>query len=511
MKKIIVILFSAALGISFLFIGFGSYLGQSYVLKVGKNKVTESEFLRELDKYKANNELTNLSDQEEIYHRIQFINQYINDLLFTNYLAQKTFINEDSKKIILKKSLNNDEMFRNLDETTLQNYLKEITTGIDKDIFNNSLEAINLVDFPVNEDLLKIKEINIYEILDTNSAINYEFETEFFENFQIYQIDIEQYDLVKYINENILNEDVALDYYNQNIQKFTTEKKYSYEQIISNEILTNSFDEIKNSEGSQFKNFEEIKESIIIPDIKNTLLRLDIGSTSEPVKIANKYFYLKLINIIDSEQKTFDEVYDEIINELTQSEVESITNIENLDAIQNYKTKLTFYSNTFNFLKFIPVDYHFLDFNSLNGLAKNDNFLYEFSVKEINSTDISIDEKNKFLSNFTQFKNHQLNNYTEKDLNQIGTVNINYFTDSLSIKNTFLEKEDLEKAITLKKDELVKIQLPNEVLYLKLNSISQLDDQNIKQNIINLIYSKIIDHLRTETEIEVNNQLLLKQ
>ncbi len=511
MKKIIVILFSAALGISFLFIGFGSYLGQSYVLKVGKNKITESEFLRELDTYKANNELTNLSDQEEIYHRIQFINQYINDLLFTNYLAQKTSINENSKKIILKKSLNNDEMFRNLDEATLQNYLKEITNGIDKDIFNNSLEVINLVDFPVNEDLLKIKEINIYEILDTNSAINYEFETEFFENFQIYQIDIEQYDLVKYINENILNEDVALDYYNQNIQKFTNEKKYSYEQIIANEILTNSFDEMKNLEDSQFKNFEEIKESIIIPDIKNVLVGLDIGSTSKPVKIANKYFYLKLNNIIDSEQKTFDEVYDEIINELTQSEVESITNLENLDAIQNYKTKLTFYSNTFNFLKFIPVDYHFLDFNSLNGLAKNDNFLYEFSVKEINSTDISIDEKNKFLTNFTQFKNHQLNNYTEKDLNQIGTVNINYFTDSLSIKNTFLEKEDLEKAITLKKDELVKIQLPNEVLYLKLNSISQLDDQNIKQNIINLIYSKIIDHLRTETEIEVNNQLLLKQ
>ena len=99
----------------------------------------------------------------------------------------------------------------------------------------------------------------------------------------------------------------------------------------------------------------------------------------------------------------------------------------------------------------------------------------------------------------------------EKDLKQIGTVNINYFTDSLSIKNIFLEKENLEKTISIKKDQLVKIILPNEVLYLKLNSISQLDDQNIKQNIINLIYSKIIDQLRAETEIEVNNQLLLKQ
>ena len=37
-KKLIVIIFSAALGISFLFIGFGSYVGKTYVLKVGNTK-----------------------------------------------------------------------------------------------------------------------------------------------------------------------------------------------------------------------------------------------------------------------------------------------------------------------------------------------------------------------------------------------------------------------------------------------------------------------------------------
>ena len=511
MKKIIVILFSAALGVSFLFIGFGSYLGQSYVLKVGKNKISESEFLRELDSYKLKNELNNLTDQEEIYHRIQFINQYINDLLFTSYLADKTFINDNSKKVILKKSLNNDEMFRNLDESTLQNYLKEISKGIDKDLFNNSLEPINLVNFSIKEDLLKTKQINIYEILDTDSAINYDLESEFFENYQAYQVDIEQYDLLKYINENIINEELALDYYNENSDKYSIQKKYSYEQIISNELSDKPFDEIKNLDSIQFKDFDQIKESIIIPNIKNELAQLEIGKTSKPIQIADKYFYLKLINTTDASQKTFTEVYDEIKDELSKAEIDSITDVDNLNNIQNYQTKLTFYSNSFNFLKFIPVDYHFLDFNSIEGLVKNNNFLYKFSVSELSPTNINQDEKNNFLTVFTQFKNQQIKEYTEKDLNQIGTVNINYFTDSLSIKNIFLEKENLEKAISIKKDQLVKIILPNEVLYLKLNSISQLDDQNIKQNIINLIYSKIIDQLRAETEIEVNNQLLLKQ
>ena len=52
MKKLIVLFFSAALGISFLFIGFGSYFGQSHVIKVGDIKVTSNEFSREYENYK---------------------------------------------------------------------------------------------------------------------------------------------------------------------------------------------------------------------------------------------------------------------------------------------------------------------------------------------------------------------------------------------------------------------------------------------------------------------------
>ena len=41
------------------------------------------------------------------------------------YNDEKISISDNSKKVVLKKSLNNDEMFRNLDEASLQNYLKE--------------------------------------------------------------------------------------------------------------------------------------------------------------------------------------------------------------------------------------------------------------------------------------------------------------------------------------------------------------------------------------------------
>ena len=49
--------------------------------------------------------------------------------------SEKISISDNSKKVILKKSLNNDEMFRNLDEASLQNYLKEIEGNIYIDLF----------------------------------------------------------------------------------------------------------------------------------------------------------------------------------------------------------------------------------------------------------------------------------------------------------------------------------------------------------------------------------------
>jgi hypothetical protein len=51
--------------------------------------------------------------------------------------------------------------------------------------------------------------------------------------------------------------------------------------------------------------------------------------------------------------------------------------------------------------------------------------------------------------------------------------------------------------------------LPNEVIYLKVNEVSKIDPLNIKQNIVNLIYSTIINQIKNDYEIEVNNQEIL--
>src|SRR6056300_541301 len=193
MKKLIVLFFSAALGISFLFIGFGSYFGQSHLIKVGDIKITTTEFTREYENYKIEKQLSSLSDEEELYSKIQFVNQYVNQLVFEEYLNKKIKISDNSKKVVLKKSLNNEEMFNNLDEASLQNYLKEITGGINKDIFNNSLKVQELVSMDINESLLIEKNLNIYEIKQQQKITQSNFNQEFLDNYNFYKVVIQEY------------------------------------------------------------------------------------------------------------------------------------------------------------------------------------------------------------------------------------------------------------------------------------------------------------------------------
>ena len=199
MKKLIVLFFSAALGISFLFIGFGSYFGQSHLIKVGDIKITTTEFSREYENYKIEKQLSSLSDEEELYSKIQFVNQYVNQLVFEEYLNKKIKISDNSKKVVLKKSLNNEEMFNNLDEASLQNYLKEITGGINKDIFNNSLKVQELVSMDINESLLIEKNLTIYEIKQQQKITQSNFDQEFLDNYNFYKVVIQEYDIESFL------------------------------------------------------------------------------------------------------------------------------------------------------------------------------------------------------------------------------------------------------------------------------------------------------------------------
>jgi len=116
----------------------------------------------------------------------------------------------------------------------------------------------------------------------------------------------------------------------------------------------------------------------------------------------------------------------------------------------------------------------------------------------------------KFLNYFSNYKNNIEISHDDELLEKTGTVKVNYFTDSLTIKNNFIEPEILEKIIIIKKDQKLKVVLPNEVIYLDINSIGTIDSLNIKQNIVNLIYSKIIKEIKDTLDIEVDNEQLLQ-
>ena len=509
-KKLIVIIFSAALGISFLFIGFGSYVGKTYVLKVGNQKISSIEFSRAYENYKSENSLSNLSEQEELFSKVQFTNQYVNELVFINYLDEKISISDNSKKVVLKKSLNNDEMFRNLDEASLQNYLKEIEGNIYIDLFNNSLDAQSLVSNEINPDLLIEKELNIYEIKKDNSLINYQLEEEFYNDNELYEITINEISLRNYILEEIITDTIIENYYNENITTFIEPKNYTYEQIILENDRNESFVELKNNNNSQFKLFEDVNEKLILPQVLDNLKKLNVGDESESIKIGEKFFYVKLLSFKDEYQVNLKDAYEDIMNILTQLEIENFEMTDEIKNIDSYSTNQTFFSNSFNFLENIPDQYNFINFNQSSGEIKKDNFLFQFNVKKLFKEDLPIDIKEKFLISFSNYKKNIDTSHGDELLNKTGTVKVNYFTDSLTIKNNFIEAEDLERIVIIKNDEKLKVVLPNEVIYLDINSIGSIDSLNIKQNIVNLIYSNIIKQIKNNIDIEVDNEQLIQ-
>ena len=510
MKKLIVIFFSAALGISFLFIGFGSYFGQSHIIKVGDIKITSSEFAREFENYKTENELNNLSEEENIYSKIQFVNQYVNQLLFEEYLNNKIKISDKSKKVILKKSLNNNEMFNNLDETSLQNYLKKISSGINKDIFNNSLDVQEIINFDINDNILKEKELSIFEIKNSFSEIDTSLESEYLNNYKFYKIKIIKYDLESYLENEVITEELINNFYEENLSKYTEGDNYTYEQVISETKTNENFEDLKNNDAIQYKLFKNVDANLILPKVKTSLENIQINEISEPIGIGNKFFYIKKIDFQKSFVKDLKEVKKDVKKTILQSEINEIDTLNIDESLEIYSNENIFYSNSFNFIENIPQDYQFINFNNFEDQVIENNFLYDYAVEEINSDELEVNFKKEFLLSYSIYKKNIDSQHKEGDLTDMGSVKVNYFTDSLTIKGFYISDEDLENIVAIKPTELLKIILPNEVLYLKQSNESKIDSSNIKQNIINQIYSDIINHLKLNIEIKVNNEQLLQ-
>jgi hypothetical protein len=178
--------------------------------------------------------------------------------------------------------------------------------------------------------------------------------------------------------------------------------------------------------------------------------------------------------------------------------------------MNKYKDSFIFYSNTFNFLENIPEEFHFINFNDFDNSLIHEKKLIEYSVKNSQESELSTEMKKKFIESYDAYKEDIIRFHSKNNLIKAGNVQVNYFTDSLTIKGFFLSEEDLENVVTIKENNQLKVILPNEVIYLKIREVNKIDPLNIKQNIVNLIYSTIINEIKNNYEIEVNNQEILK-
>ena len=127
----------------------------------------------------------------------------------------------------------------------LQNSIKEIEKGIHADIFNNSLNAPDLVKGDIFEELLVQKNLDIYEIGIRNYQPSNSHEEEFFENYEIYKIELNNYDLKQYVEEELITSEIINQYFDENSEEFIEPKRYTYEQIISVNGNENDFNLLK--------------------------------------------------------------------------------------------------------------------------------------------------------------------------------------------------------------------------------------------------------------------------
>ena len=91
----------------------------------------------------------------------------------------------------------------------------------------------------------------------------------------------------------------------------------------------------------------------------DNLKKLNVGDESESIKVGEKFFYIKLLSFKDEYQLNLKDVYEDIMNTLTQLEIANFEMTEEIKNIDSYSTNQIFFSNSFNFLENIPDQYNF--------------------------------------------------------------------------------------------------------------------------------------------------------
>jgi len=121
----------------------------------------------------------------------------------------------------------------------------------------------------------------------------------------------------------MINPAEVTDYYENNKDKFIVSEQRQFESLsIDNENTANDlYQKLKNNEGLQdvakeksleLNKFNAQKNGELRKEIEDAIFQLNLEEVSGPIKIENKYYILKLINIIPPWQQTLSETQDMI-------------------------------------------------------------------------------------------------------------------------------------------------------------------------------------------------------
>ena len=512
--KFITIFFSSLLAASFLFMGFNRFISPDYILKIDNDAVTVEEFNQLFSNYKSGLGLQQLSPQEEIVSKINYINQLINDKSLKKYLSEKIQLNEESVMVILKKSLAENEDINAISSTQLQEVLDNLKDEISKEIFINNLEANLFRDIDIDEKLLKEKSFKVFKIknrkLDINSAAISKYQNAIIN----YKINIQKIDLVKYLEETIVNEEIIKNYYDENIIDFTQAENYSYEQIIikDKDLTSNQFVDYKN-EINLFSSFTNVEEKKIIPKILVVLKNLKKNQTSDIFNIGDLNYIIKLIEKNKEKTYSISEKRNEIKEQIIQNEINNINSINLNEVNSRYIDKEIYFTDNFLFKENLMKDNYPIFENQEKGNFKDANYYYDYTITKISVDSIPVAERDIFVNKFLNFnfkKDTNIDQFTSDELLELKTIKANYFSRSIDLEGQVLTEDQMRKVILMKKNQPTKITFDNDVYILEYTNDGLIDPESIKNTVVNIFYNELLNAVKSLYEIEINNEKILQ-
>lgn len=211
---------------------------------------------------------------------------------------------------------------------------REITEG-DMQRFLRSFDPQTAAQFRTPDGRKRLlEELINQELLYLDAVENkLDKDDEFVEQMEIAKVDlVKQYAINKLLADMKISEDEMLTYYNQNALKYR-----SAESVMASHILVNSLEHAEQAlrEINNGLTFEEAAQKYstcpssenggdlgyftrgrMVPEFENAAFDMEKGEISKPVKTQFGYHLIKLVDRKEEGARSFDDVKDQIMQEL---------------------------------------------------------------------------------------------------------------------------------------------------------------------------------------------------